>query len=166
MKLSIENIEAFVFDFDGVLTNNFVLVDQDGKESVMCNRSDGLAFDVLNKIKKPVYLISTETNAVVKERAKKLRVPVFNSTSNKSEVLNELARLENFSLENIVYIGNDINDFEAMQLCGLKVCPSDSHKKIKSIASIVLESRGGEGVARELLEEVIGLDFIKILYNS
>ena len=58
----LEKIEMIVFDFDGVLTNNLVFVDQDGKESVSCNRSDGLAFDVLRKLKKPSYILSTEKN--------------------------------------------------------------------------------------------------------
>ena len=50
MKISIDKIDAFVFDFDGVMTNNLVYLDQDGKESVRCSRADGLAFDVLHKL--------------------------------------------------------------------------------------------------------------------
>jgi len=63
-----------------------------------------------------------------------------------------------------LYVGNDLNDYKAMQLCGYSACPSDSHKKIKSISSIVLNNKGGYGVVRELLEEVFKLDFIKILF--
>ena len=60
----LDNIDAFVFDFDGVLTNNLVHLDQDGKESVSCSRSDGLAFDVLRKLNKSSYILSTEKNKV------------------------------------------------------------------------------------------------------
>ena len=60
MKISLDNIDVFVFDFDGVLTNNLVLIDENGKESVSCSRGDGLAFNVLKKIKKAVYILSTE----------------------------------------------------------------------------------------------------------
>ena len=64
--IPLESIQALVFDFDGVLTNNFVVVGQDGSESVTCSRSDGLAFDVLRKVNKPAYILSTEKNKVVR----------------------------------------------------------------------------------------------------
>ena len=70
MKISIDNIDAFIFDFDGVLTNNLVHLDQHGTESVSCSRSDGLAFEVLHKLKMPTYILSTEVNPVVTARAK------------------------------------------------------------------------------------------------
>ena len=69
MKISIDNIDAFVFDFDGVLTNNLVQMDENGTESVSCSRADGLAFDVLKKLNKPAYILSTEKNLVVSWRA-------------------------------------------------------------------------------------------------
>ena len=77
MKISLDNIDVFVFDFDGVLTNNLVQIDENGKESVSCSRADGLAFDVLRKLNKSVYILSTEKNPVVLARAKKLKVKVF-----------------------------------------------------------------------------------------
>ena len=64
----IDNIDALVFDFDGVLTDNFVHLNQNGIESVRCSRADGLAFDVLRKLKKSVYILSTEKNTVVSSR--------------------------------------------------------------------------------------------------
>lgn len=163
-KLLIDKIDAFIFDFDGVLTNNHVQTDQDGKESVICSRADGLAFDVLNKLKKPVYIISTEKNPVVGARASKLKVPVLQSIANKKEVLKELAELNGYNLQNILYVGNDLNDYYAMEICGFSACPVDSHIKIKELSNIILNTRGGEGVVRELLENVFGLDFVKILY--
>ena len=162
----LDNVDVLVFDFDGVLTNNFVYVDQNGLESVVCSRADGLAFDVLRKLQKPTYILSTEKNQVVTARAKKLKVPVLQGVSNKPVALKELIEKEGFDLQHVLYIGNDLNDYHTIKLCGFSACPADSHPKIKEIVSIVLESRGGEGVVRELLEEVIGLDFIKILYNS
>ena len=71
-NISIESIDAFVFDFDGVLTDNLVYVREDGLESVVCSRADGLAFDVLKKLKKSSYILSTEKNPVVTKRANKL----------------------------------------------------------------------------------------------
>ena len=162
--MNINEIDALVFDFDGVLTDNKVLVHQDGSESVLCNRADGLAFDVLRKLKIPTYILSTETNRVVKQRAKKLKIPVIQGASNKLETLSKLCKEEHYDINKVLFIGNDLNDYQVMKACGYSACPSDSHSKIKQISSHVLSSAGGEGVARELLDEIFNLDFIKILY--
>ena len=164
MKILIDNIDALVFDFDGVLTNNLVYLSQTGEESVACSRADGLAFHVLRKINKPTFILSTEENSVVTMRAKKLKVPSVQGVSDKVKAIKELVDENHYNLKNILYVGNDLNDYLVMQQCGFTACPSDSHKKIKSISTFKLKSKGGEGVVRELLEDVFELDFIKILY--
>ena len=163
--MTLDEIDAFVFDFDGVLTNNLVQIDENGKESVSCSRADGLAFDVLRKLNKPAYILSTEKNLVVKARAKKLNIPAIQGVVDKVETIKKLAADNNYSLKNILYVGNDLNDYLAMQLCGYSACPADSHSKIKSVSSIILSTNGGDGIVRELLEESLNLDFIKILYQ-
>ncbi len=165
-RLDLDDIDVFIFDFDGVLTNNCVYLDQLGKELVMCSRADGLAFDVLRKLEKPTYIISTEKNPVVTARAKKIRIPVIQGVNNKLDILLKLTRDHGFALEKVLYVGNDLNDFHVMKSCGYTVCPADSHPTIQGLSNIVLKSNGGSGVARELLEDVIGLDFIKILYSE
>mgnify|MGYP005647233669 CR=1 FL=1 len=162
--INIDNIDLFVFDFDGVLTNNMVYLDQNGKESVSCSRGDGLAFDALRKLKKPAYILSTEKNTVVSARAEKLQISVLQGTENKVSGIQEIIKKENCKLENILYVGNDLNDYRVMGICGFTACPADSHKKIKQISNIVLKTNGGHGIVRELLEDVLGLDFIEILY--
>ena len=163
--MTLEDIDAFIFDFDGVLTNNLVHLDQNGKESVSCSRADGLAFDVLRKLDKPAFILSTENNPVVTMRAKKLKVPVVQGVDDKVEAIKKLVNKNNYNLKNILYVGNDLNDYLVMQLCGYAMCPADSHSKIKEISDVVLKTNGGNGVVRELLEDVLGLDFIKILYQ-
>ena len=162
----IDDIEAFVFDFDGVLTNNLVHINETGKESVVCSRADGLAFDVLHKIKKPVYLLSTEKSQVVEKRAKKIKTPVMYGVGDKVLALREIARTNNYNLDNILYVGNDLNDYLAMKICGYRACPIDSHQRIKEISGIIFKTKGGNGVVRELLEEHLKLDFIEILYSK
>jgi 3-deoxy-D-manno-octulosonate 8-phosphate phosphatase (KDO 8-P phosphatase) len=161
-----KDISALVFDFDGVLTNNKVHIDDNGTESVTCNRSDGLAFDVLRKLNKPVYILSTEKSLVVTARAKKLRIVAVQGVDNKLHGIKKLAYEEGLDLNNILYVGNDLNDYKVMESCKYSACPSDSHKKIISISSLVLKSKGGDGVVRELLEDVFKLDFLKILYSG
>jgi 3-deoxy-D-manno-octulosonate 8-phosphate phosphatase (KDO 8-P phosphatase) len=163
--MTLDDIDAFVFDFDGVLTNNLVYLNQEGVESVACSRADGLAFDVLRKLNKPAFILSTEKNLVVEERAKKLKIPAIQGVSDKVEAIKKLADKNRFNLKKILYVGNDLNDYLVMQLCGYSVCPADSHLKIKHISSVCLNTNGGNGIVRELLEEVLNIDFIKILYK-
>ncbi|MDB4037934.1 HAD hydrolase family protein [Candidatus Thioglobus sp.] len=166
MNYSIDNIDAFVFDFDGVLTNNFVYLDQSGIESVRCSRGDGLAFDLLRKINKPAYILSTETNSVVTARAKKLKIEAIQGVLSKEKAINGLAETKGFDLNKICYVGNDLNDYGVMKLCGYSACPSDSHPLIKEIATFNLTTKGGYGVVRELLEKIMQIDFINILFSK
>ena len=163
--MTLDAIDAFVFDFDGVLSNNLVYLNQTGEESVACSRADGLAFDVLRKLRKPVYILSTEANPVVAMRAKKLKIPVIQGVSDKVLAIKGLVDDNNYNLKNILYIGNDLNDYLVMQMCGFTACPADSHPRIKQISGISLKTNGGQGVVRELLEDVLHLDFINILYQ-
>ena len=158
------NIEVIIFDFDGVLTDNKVYLDQEGKESVSCSRADGLAFDVMHKLKIPTCILSTEKNLVVTARANKLKTSVMQGVADKVDGVRQILEEGNFSLEKTLFVGNDLNDYRAMRLCGYAVCPADSHKKIKEISDVILRTCGGDGVARELLEDVFQLDFIHILY--
>mgnify|MGYP006412171445 FL=1 len=162
----LDDIDALVFDFDGVLTNNLVYLNQEGVESVACSRADGLAFDVLRKLNKPAFILSTEKNSVVAMRAKKLKIPAIQGVSDKVEAIKELADKKKYNLKSILYVGNDLNDYLVMQVCGYTACPIDSHPRIKEISENILIAKGGNGVARELLEQVFNLDFIKILYSK
>jgi YrbI family 3-deoxy-D-manno-octulosonate 8-phosphate phosphatase len=165
-KIPIDKIQAFIFDFDGVMTNNLLYIDQDGKEFVQCSREDGLAFDVLRKLKMPAFIISTEKNPVVTKRANKLKITAIQGVKNKVKAIKDLAHKNSYDLENIFYVGNDINDYHAMKICGFSACPADSNFKIKELSEIVLKTNGGEGVVRDLLEDVFSIDFIKTLYGD
>ena len=163
-KISINDIDAIVFDCDGVLTNNYVYLDQNGTESVAFNRSDGLGFNALRELKKPTFILSSEKNPVVTARAEKLKIEAIQGVDNKTKAIKALASTNQFSLDRILYVGNDINDYLAMQTVGYTACPSDSHDAIKEISAINLKLGGGQGIVRELLEQVFNLDLIKILY--
>ena len=164
-NMLMSDIEMFVFDFDGVLTNNTVYLDQNCLEHVRCSRSDGLAFDVLHKLKKRACILSTEKDLVISARADKLKIIAIQGVDDKAAALISFANTKDFSLDNTLYVGNDVNDYHAMKLCGYTACPSDSHIKIKEISDIiVLKASGGNGVVRELIEEIFCIDFIELLY--
>ena len=162
--MNINELDALVFDFDGVLTNNKVYVNQDGMESVCCSRADGLAFDALRKLEIPVYILSTESNPVVSVRAHKLKVPVMQGVKSKIDSLKSLCSEHNYNSNNILFVGNDLNDYRVIEFCGFSACPADSHDSIKNISTFVCSSKGGEGIVRELLEVVFNLNLLKILY--
>jgi 3-deoxy-D-manno-octulosonate 8-phosphate phosphatase (KDO 8-P phosphatase) len=148
----LSDLEAIVFDFDGVLTDNKVYVNQDGQEIVCCHRSDGLAFDYLRKTNLKLFILSTETNSVVLSRGKKLKVPVLQGVKDKQNILKNISKKMSFNLENTLFIGNDINDYHAMKICGFSTCPSDSHPKILEIVTFYLKTAGGQGIVRELVD--------------
>ena len=152
------DLDAIVFDFDGVLTDNRVYVDAHGGETVVCNRADGLAFDAFRQLPFKVFILSSETNAVVRARADKLRVPVQHGLADKKATLLDLCLKEKLDLARILFIGNDLNDLAAMTVCGYTACPADSHPRILEIAHSHLVRKGGEGVAREILEDLLGVD--------
>jgi len=152
MKTRLKQCKLIVFDFDGVLTDNKVLVMEDGMEAVFCNRGDGLGFDMFRKSAVKTLILSTETNKVVQARANKLKVPVIFGEKDKREALKKYCEEQNIPLEEVCFVGNDINDMEAMKIVGLKLCPSDSHGKIKAFCDEVLPIAGGQGVARHIAE--------------
>ena len=164
--LTIDDIDLFVFDFDGVLTDNIVHIDNNGNEMVSCSRADGLAFDVLRKLDKPCQILSTENNTVVSARANKLGISVLQGVKNKEKALRNLVKRKSYKLSNILYVGNDLNDYNSVIISGFSACPADSHPKIKKISNFILKTNGGKGIVRELLEDILSLDFIEILYTK
>jgi len=143
-------IKLIAYDFDGVMTDNCVYVDQDGIESVRVNRGDGLGISEIRNLGYKQIIISTEKNPVVRQRSKKLKITCFHGVDNKLECLREYAKIEKIELKNICFVGNDINDLEVMSAVGLKICPLDASEEIKEISDIVIDKNGGNGVIREL----------------
>ena len=146
-------IKLIVYDFDGVLTDNKVYIDQNGNEMVQVNRADGLGVSSIKKLGVEQIIISTETNPVVRARAKKLGLHCLQGVNNKAKDLTDYCK-KKISLDEVAYVGNDINDLEVMKLVGITFCPADAHVSIKEISQYILESKGGEGVSREILDQL------------
>ena len=148
-------IDLIVYDFDGVMTDNRVLVLQDGTEAVIVNRGDGLGVDRLRKAGFPQLIISTEENPVVQARGEKLQLEVIQGCGNKKSTLIKLCETRGYKLERVIYVGNDVNDLEAMECVGLAVAPADAHYKVQSIAKVITRAAGGAGVIRELSDRIL-----------
>ena len=136
------------------MTDNKVFVNQNGEETVQVNRGDGLGIAEIKKLGIEQIIISTEKNPVVEQRAKKLKIKCFHGIDNKLNCLKEYAESRQINFENICFVGNDINDFEVMSSVGLKLCPADAQREILEIADIVLKSKGGDGVIREIFSTI------------
>lgn len=146
-------IKAIVFDFDGVMTNNQVLVSQDGSESVLCSRSDGMGISQLKSAGYCMAVLSTEVNPVVAARCQKLNLECHQSLgNNKALSFKEWAEKKGLSMQNIIFVGNDINDMECMKLAGCSVVPADAHVSVMPYAKIILSANGGFGAVRELTD--------------
>jgi YrbI family 3-deoxy-D-manno-octulosonate 8-phosphate phosphatase len=154
-KISINNLDAIIFDFDGVLTDNTVYVFEDGREAVRCNRADGLGFNILREKKVPVFILSTEKNEVVRYRAEKLKLPVIQNAKDKAKALKNLADEHGYNLNKLMFVGNDLNDLSAMQIVTYPIAVADAHPSIINISWKVLSSKGGDGVVREIIESLI-----------
>lgn len=150
----LKNIELIVYDFDGVLTDNKVIIREDGLESVAVNRSDGLAIIMMKKMGLKQIILSKERNRVVEARASKLGIPAIRGIDDKRKELIDYCSKNAISLKNVVYIGNDINDLEPMQIVGYPVCPSDAYEEIKKVSKFIAKTPGGAGVVRELLRYI------------
>ncbi|MBD1548689.1 cytidylyltransferase domain-containing protein [Roseibium aggregatum] len=153
-------IKAVVTDFDGVHTDDRVLVSQDGQEAVFCSRRDGMGLERLRDRGVRLLILSKEANPVVKTRAAKLKMPVQNHVDDKLSAL-EAWRAENgLEWSEIAYIGNDINDTACMAACGLAFSPADAHADALKTADIVLEASGGKGALREMSDYLIARQLV------
>ena len=152
----LSGLKLFVYDFDGVMTDNTFTLDEQGKEKVALNRSDGLAVTEIKKRGYQQIILSTENSLIIKQRAKKLGIKSFICIENKLMVLREYLNDQNLEFSQIAYVGNDINDYEAMSLAKVKICPNDAQNSIKKISDIILDQNGGKGVIREILFMLTG----------
>ncbi len=152
------DVDAVVTDFDGVHTDDRVLVAADGSEFVTANRSDGLGVRMLREAGYPVLVLSTEANPVVAARAAKLGVEVQQGVGDKAAALHAWAVSRGIPLARIAYLGNDVNDLGCLDLVGWPIAVPGSAPQVISAARIVLGTPGGYGAVRELADLILRSD--------
>lgn len=148
-------VALVVFDFDGVMTDDRVWVDQDGRESVAAHRGDGMGIALLRKAGIPAIVISTEPNPVVAARCRKLGLPLQQDVQDKAEALRKLLAELQVDPAQVVYLGNDVNDLPCFPLVGCAGVVADAHPAAKAAADLVLEHNGGHGAVRELVDLIL-----------
>ena len=150
-----DQIAALVLDFDGVFTDNKVIVFQDGSEAVRADRSDGWGIGQLKKTGLPILVLSTEANPVVSARAGKLKLPCLQGLQDKWPALKAWLEERGIDPAQVVYVGNDDNDLTCIAYVGCTIAPADAYPNVLEIANLVLEHRGGDGAIRELCDLIL-----------
>ncbi len=151
----LKNICLLVLDFDGVMTDNRVLVGQNGKESVICHRGDGWGITQLKKHGVKVIVISTETNPVVSARCQKLDIECVQGCEDKKKALDEIIKKKSFKINQVAFVGNDNNDRQVMEYAGVAIAVSDSVSEIIKVADFVTTQKGGFGAVREVADWIL-----------
>ena len=147
----LERVRLAIFDFDGVFTDNRVWVNERGEEALAFSRSDGLGLRRLDEVGVQYLIVSLERNPIVGARAAKLGASCVQGVDDKLSVVRERAE---GSLDDVAYLGNDVNDADCLRAVGLPVVPADAWPEVKPLARWVLERPGGHGCVREFCDAV------------
>ena len=157
-KVDFSKIKIFLSDVDGVLTDAGMYYTENGDEFKKFCTYDGMGFQLLQQTGVKVGILTSEDKQLNRRRAKKLGLDFdFHGAKNKLKIVEDLCRQEQISLEEVAYIGDDINCFELLSNVGIAICPNNAVCKIKRIPNIIqLNRNGGDGVVREFVDQILG----------
>lgn len=154
----LDAVRLLVLDFDGVLTDNRVLVSQNGTESVYCSRGDGLGIEMLRKAGIPVVVFSKERNPVVAARCRKLSIECIQGCDEKLRALQSYARERGYAAQEIAYVGNDINDLDCLGWVGVPIVVNDCAPQVRHAARLITPQAGGHGAVRQVADWLLSRD--------
>lgn len=155
-KEYLQHIKCFIFDVDGVLTDGKVMVNTAGEMFRTMNIKDGYALKTAVEQGFKVCIISGGTNEGVRVRLQNLGIrDIFLGAQSKTEILENYIKEHKISAENILYMGDDLPDYEIMQQVGLATCPQDAVSEIKAISKYISHNKGGKGCVRDVIEQVL-----------
>ena len=154
-RQTLSQIKAVVFDFDGVFTDNRVIVSTTGEEFVVCDRGDGMGTNLLAAAGIKMLILSKEKNGVVTSRGKKLNIEVIQGCDDKLPELIKWLQKNNVDAKQAAYIGNDINDLECLSHVEVAVIPADAHPSVIKTATWILQHNGGRGAIREFADVLL-----------
>jgi YrbI family 3-deoxy-D-manno-octulosonate 8-phosphate phosphatase len=148
-------VDLIVFDFDGVMTDNRVWVDEEGREQIAANRSDSLGLRYLRHNGIKLLVLSSETNPVVAARCKKIDMPLMQGIWEKAAALKRYMVENQIDSQRTIFMGNDVNDVPCFSLVGCAVVVADAQSEAKRHADLVLGCNGGFGAVRELCDLIM-----------
>ncbi|OQX80258.1 MAG: 3-deoxy-D-manno-octulosonate 8-phosphate phosphatase [Bacteroidetes bacterium 4484_249] len=157
-KNLLKNINTFIFDYDGVLTDGTVILQPDGEAIRTANVKDGYALQLAVKKGYTVAIISGGNSASMHRRFEALKIKdFFLGVENKLEVLKKYLNEKNIQPENVLYMGDDIPDHKPMEIVGVPCCPADASPEIKNISIYISPRNGGKGCVRDVIEQTLKL---------
>jgi len=149
-------IKLVLTDVDGVLTDGCMYYSSKGEELKKFHTRDGMAVELLLQKNIKTIIVTREKSKIVVLRAKKIKIfKVYSNIKQKEVILNQICTKFKVAPNEIVFIGDDINDEKIMKLIGLSFAPSDATQTTKNIADIITNARGGQGVLREVTDEIL-----------
>lgn len=156
-------IKWFFCDIDGTLTDGCVYYSPEGELLKKFSLRDGTGFFLLRQTGIKTGFITTESSPIVEQRAKKLKIDKYIfGTHKKLEAIQEFVSQVGISMENIAFIGDELNDVKLLKACGLGIAVGDADYRAKYAANIVCEHSGGNGAFREAVEKLLGLKDVSI----
>lgn len=170
LKEKAKKIKWFFCDIDGTLTDGGVYYSPEGELLKRFSLRDGTGFFLLRQRNIKTGFITTENSPIVEQRAKKLKIDKYiYGTHRKVETMKSFVAEEGLFMENIAYIGDELNDVKLLKECGLSFAVGDACKNAKEAADIVCDSFGGKGAFREAVERLLllqGVDLERIIIES
>ena len=156
INYDLTKIKAIIFDVDGVLSHATVSMDMEGQPLRTLNVKDGYAIQLACKKGLQLGIISGGKGEQIRQRYEYLHVPfIYLGSHVKTDNLQEILDKTGLTMDQVLYMGDDIPDYEVMQLVGLPCCPADACPEIKAIARYVSPFIGGDGCARDVIEQVM-----------
>jgi len=154
----LNDINTFIFDVDGVLTNGELLILENGQLLRKMNTRDGYAMKKAAQAGYNVCIITGGKSEGVKTRLEGLGITdIFINIENKREVYSEYIRRNGINADNVLYMGDDLPDYAVMRLVGLPACPADAAHEISELAAYISPYDGGKGCVRDIIEKVLRL---------
>ena len=154
------DIKMFLTDCDGCLTDGGMYYSENGDELKKFNTRDGKGFELLRNAGIVVGIVTSEDVQLVRNRAKKMRLDIVEcGVTDKLKLVKKLAQQYGIGLEQIVYLGDDVNDLEVIQQVGFGCSVADGMPQVKSAAKYITHVRGGEGAIREITERILNHEF-------
>ena len=158
-KTKLKDINTFIFDVDGVMTDGTVILSSSGEMVRKMHTKDGLAIRMAIDAGFNIAIISGGNSEMVKDRMNYLGVKdVFLKVHDKIEVYENYMIMNQVEAKNVLYMGDDLPDYEVMTKVGLPTCPQDACEEIKSISEYISDKKGGDGCVRDVISQVLKLN--------
>ena len=159
IKKKLKKIRLVITDVDGVLTDAGIFYNKNGEFLKKFNTRDSMGMELLLNCGINTVMLTRENSEIVKKRAKKIKIAeLYSNVADKKSILPKILKNYNVRIDEIAYIGDDINDLEIMRSIGFAATPNDGNTEVKKISNYICKMKGGEGAFREIADLILGFN--------